>query len=54
MSERRRFRCLNCGHRFEADVLTADEKREARRRGRPTQPIACPECNHTDIRGGWE
>ena len=30
MTERIRFRCKNCGHRFEAVVLDEDERREAR------------------------
>jgi hypothetical protein len=42
MSETRRFQCLNCGHRFEAEVLSQDEKREANRGRRPTYPVACP------------
>jgi rubredoxin len=54
MADTIRFRCLNCGHRFEAEVLDEDEKREARRRNQPTSPIQCPECRRTDLRRGWE
>ena len=36
MPERIRFRCNNCGHRFEAEVLDEDERRQARRENRPT------------------
>ena len=28
MTQRVRLRCENCGHRFEEDVLTDDEKKE--------------------------
>ncbi|PSJ19544.1 zinc ribbon domain-containing protein [Halomonas sp. ND22Bw] len=54
MSEKRRFRCLNCGERFQTDVLTPDEAEEARRQRRPTSAIHCPACHRTDIRDGWE
>ena len=54
MTKRVRFRCLNCGARFQAVVLDEDEKREARRQNRPTGPVRCPECNRTDIRDGWD
>jgi rubredoxin len=49
-----RFRCKNCGHRFEAEVLDENEKREARRVRRQTYLIHCPKCYRTDIRDGWE
>lgn len=35
MTELKRFQCLNCGHRFEVEVLTPEEKREAKREDRP-------------------
>jgi len=54
MSETVRFRCNNCGHRFDAEVLTDDEKRQARLKNRPTSAVHCPQCNRTDIRRGWE
>ncbi len=54
MPERARFRCKNCGHRFEADVLDEAERREARREDRPTSAVHCPECRRTDIRRGWD
>lgn len=53
MTEVKRFQCLNCGHRFEIDVLTPDEKKEARRKDEPVYPVACPQCQRTDVRGGW-
>ena len=49
-----RFRCNNCGHRFEVEVLDEYERREARRRDQPTSPVHCPKCNRTDIRRSWE
>jgi DNA-directed RNA polymerase subunit RPC12/RpoP len=54
MADKVRFRCLNCGNRFEVEVLTEDEKREARRRNQPTREVRCPHCNRADIRRGWE
>lgn len=54
MTVRKRYRCRSCGKRFEVDVLTADEMREAERQRRPTSPISCPECKRTDCRDGWE
>lgn len=49
-----RFRCLNCGHRFQSEVLDEQERRDARRRDMPTSPVRCPACYRTDIRRGWE
>ena len=43
---RKRFRCLNCGHRFEAEVF---EKGEADGRRLPSGPVHCPSCNRTDV-----
>jgi DNA-directed RNA polymerase subunit RPC12/RpoP len=54
MSEAVRFRCINCGERFTSDVLDEQEKMEARRRGRPTSAIRCPQCGRDDLRRGWE
>lgn len=54
MPEYVRFRCNNCGHRFEKEVLIEEERRKARFENRPTSPVHCPECNRTDIRRGWE
>jgi hypothetical protein len=34
MSERQRFYCMNCGHRFEAEALTTEERRDAQRLNR--------------------
>ena len=49
-----RFRCNNCGHRFETEVLSERERLEARRRNQPTSTVQCPRCKRTDIRRGWE
>lgn len=53
MSTRVRYRCRNCGEKFEATVLTAEEVREAERRHQPLGRIHCPGCNRTDIEKGW-
>ena len=54
MPEIKRFRCLSCGRRFEAETLNEEERREARHNHHPTSPVYCPDCHRTDIRGGWE
>lgn len=54
MAVRMRYRCKSCGRRFEIDVLTREEQREAKRQGRPLKPVACPDCHRTDVREGWE
>ena len=43
---KRRFRCLNCGHNFEAEVL---EDGEAEARRVYPSPVHCPKCNRTDL-----
>ena len=54
MTERVGFRCNNCGHRFETEVLDGDACGEARRENRPTNAVHSPECYHTDIQRGWD
>jgi len=54
MPENARFRCNNCGKRFETQILTKEEARDLERKGRPVYAIQCPECHRTDIRDGWE
>ena len=54
MTEVVRFRCNNCGERFEAEAMTDEEKAEARDKSRPTSAIRCPRCGRTDIRRGWD
>lgn len=49
MTERARFHCLNCGHEFDNEVLTEDEKLEYRRGLRRGGPVHCPRCNRTDV-----
>lgn len=49
-----RYRCKNCGHRFEVSILTDDERREAERERRPLYAIGCPMCRRQDVRPGWE
>lgn len=48
------YRCNNCGHCFEIEVLTPEEKRDAERRNQPVYPISCPECHRRDVRKGWD
>lgn len=48
-----RYRCRNCGERFEASVLTAEEVHEAERRRERLGAVHCPKCNRTDIEKGW-
>jgi DNA-directed RNA polymerase subunit RPC12/RpoP len=54
MTERIKYRCNNCGHRFEAETLTVEEKRRANEDNRDTYPIACPECLRANVRRGWD
>lgn len=53
MPESRRYQCLNCGHRFTAEVLTREEVDELEREFRRAGPVRCPECKRTDLRPGW-
>lgn len=48
------YRCLNCGERFEAEILSEEEKREYQRVSRPMGQVHCPKCNRLDVRKGWE
>ena len=54
MTQRQRYRCRSCGHRFEADTLTDAEQREVRRKNQPLYPIVCPKCSRNDVRRGWD
>lgn len=54
MGELKRYRCNSCGHRFEVEVLTREERLDAEREGRPVYAISCPECRRTDVRPGWD
>ena len=49
-----RFRCRNCGNRFESEILDENDKREVRRKNLRTSPVRCPSCNRTDVREGWD
>ena len=53
MTQKRRYRCRNCGNRFELEILTEEEKREAQRKLQPVYPIACPNCKRRDVCEGW-
>lgn len=54
MPELKRYKCLSCGKRFEVDVLTKEERRDAEREGEPVYRIHCPDCHRTEVREGWE
>ena len=54
MTETVRFRCNNCGNRFEAEVLTEEERRMAQQRNHSGSKVYCPKCKRSDIRRGWE
>lgn len=54
----KRYRCLNCGKKWEKNILTADEVREAQRKGQPVYPVPsplhCPECGRNTVQEGWD
>lgn len=54
MARKKRFRCNNCGERFEEEVLDEEEMREAARQRRPTSDVRCPGCKRIDYRDGWD
>lgn len=54
MAEVVKFRCQNCGNRFEIEALSEKERDEARRKNEPMNQIHCPNCNRVNIRRGWE
>jgi DNA-directed RNA polymerase subunit RPC12/RpoP len=49
MPERRRYRCLNCGNRFELEVLSEKETQEALRRNQRVSGVACPKCHSAHV-----
>jgi transposase-like protein len=53
MTQKQRYRCLNCGEKFEIEVLTDSERRDAKKRNIPVYAIACPKCRRTDVSKGW-
>lgn len=53
MTVQAQFRCQNCGEKFVTEVLTEEERIDARLKNQPTSPIHCPKCNRTDVRQGW-
>lgn len=50
MTETVRYRCNQCGERFEVQVLTDRERREAREQHRQVYAIHCPKCGSRDVR----
>jgi DNA-directed RNA polymerase subunit RPC12/RpoP len=53
MAEKVKYRCKNCGNRFEVEILSDRERREFERQNRPTSPVRCPGCKRTDVMRGW-
>jgi transposase-like protein len=49
MAKQARFRCKDCGERFEEVVLDDKDQREAIRERRPTRPIHCPRCRSHNL-----
>lgn len=43
---KKRYRCRNCGHQFQAEVF---ERGEAEAKRLPSGPVHCPNCNRTDV-----
>lgn len=54
MSRMVKYRCKNCGERFEKELLDEREIEQARRERQPLDAIRCPKCKRTDVREGWE
>jgi DNA-directed RNA polymerase subunit RPC12/RpoP len=54
MSNSIKYRCLNCGDRFEAETLSQEERRDFDRKNRLYGPVRCPKCSRSDVRCGWE
>ena len=49
MTEIAKYRCKSCGVRFEVQVLTERERREAERERRPVYGISCKKCGSRDV-----
>jgi transposase-like protein len=49
MVKKARFRCKDCGERFEEVVLGEEDQREAVRDRRPTRPVHCPRCRSYNL-----
>jgi rubredoxin len=49
MTERVIYQCKRCGHRFETQVLTERERREAKKGNRPVFAVLCPRCECRDV-----
>lgn len=49
MAKKVRFRCRDCGERFEEVVLGEEDQREAARDRRPTRPVHCPRCRSHNL-----
>ena len=49
MTERVVYQCKRCGHRFETQVLSERERREAERDRRPVFAVVCPRCESREV-----
>ena len=54
MTRKVRYRCRNCGYRFEAEILDDREREEAERTNQQVYAVQCPKCYRSDVREGWE
>jgi DNA-directed RNA polymerase subunit RPC12/RpoP len=39
-----KFKCSDCGYRFDQPILTDREKEEAKRDRKPVVGVQCPKC----------
>lgn len=49
MSFLQRYRCRNCGHEFEAEILTEEEVRELHKQNCEPGRVRCPRCKRADV-----
>jgi len=47
--ERRVYKCKDCGHEFEVEVLSMEEREEMIRKNNPFYPIVCEKCKSKNI-----
>ncbi len=49
MTEKARYQCKDCGDRFEVQILTEREQRQAQQDQRPVAAIRCPKCGGRNL-----
>ena len=56
MPKQKKYRCNNCGERFECEVYTEEDLMRAEKNKQKLHgsQIRCPKCNRTDYREGWD